>query len=674
MNRPFAAVSSAFHAREWIVPAVFCVLMLAQLLGSARQLSQHADESTHLYSGYRILKCGDYAYGREHPPLAKVLAAFPLLGENAPLDCSAPPRGMNEAEDAVLWLYTQPNWWKLLSEARLAASLSPILLLLAVWMAARKLFGLAEAVLASALVAFDPNLLGHGALVLTDVLASAFFLLTVFAYYAWTQRRSSTMLLATGFVLGLALLTKNSSPILVFILAGIAVVEAWLAPGVEASQRSRRLSRNLSALVPVMLLAAVVIWAGYGFHLKSGERRASDNGAAVAVAGDGASVQFFRALGMAHLLPQAYLDGLIEARGLVKSQDAGIDMLGKHYSHGPWFAIPLTLSVQLTLGFWGILLLGIAGVILRGREKLAPSLAIVLPLLVYLGFSLMVSRNGGIRYLLPLLPLLAILAASGAVSLMPRGRWVGPAVLVLLAAHAVSSLAAAPNYLSYANEAWGGPKNLYRIFPSDSGQAYFQVREYLKQTPGTPCWVFSEYFMRPETYGVNCETMGLFMPADIPARMDGIVIVSNVNFAHYAKPGGLLSGFQNAQPVARLGGSAMLVFRGSFDTTSLVAREIGVRALALQRQGHPEEALPLAQQAVQLTPDSAFAHAFLGAMLMLNQRPAEAMAECQKGRAIALADENQQEVAAMSERLMRQISTHFGVPLPAGVPRQEPGL
>ena len=116
----------------------------------------------------------------------------------------------------------------------------------------------------------------------------------------------------------------------------------------------------------------------------------------------------------------------------------------------------------------------------------------------------------------------------------------------------------------------------------------------------------------------------------------------------------------------------MLVFRGSFDTTSVVARGLEARSLGLQRQGHLEEALDAAQQAAQLQPDSAFAHGFVGGMLMMNQRPVEAMAECQKARAIALADDNQREVLSLAESLMRKISVGFGVPLPEGVSPTEP--
>jgi hypothetical protein len=54
---------------EWLIPLALCLTLLAQMLFSVQQMSQHGDEATHLYAGYRVLKCGDYTFGREHPPL-----------------------------------------------------------------------------------------------------------------------------------------------------------------------------------------------------------------------------------------------------------------------------------------------------------------------------------------------------------------------------------------------------------------------------------------------------------------------------------------------------------------------------------------------------------------------------------------------------------------------------
>ena len=77
-----------------------------------------------------------------------------------------------------------------------------VVLCLGVWIAARRMFGLAVAVVSTTVLAFEPNILGHGALLLNNVLLAALFLFTVFSFYLWTRQRSVLLLVGTGFFAG----------------------------------------------------------------------------------------------------------------------------------------------------------------------------------------------------------------------------------------------------------------------------------------------------------------------------------------------------------------------------------------------------------------------------------------------------------------------------------------
>ncbi len=73
---------------SWLIPAALSTVMFGQLFFSGSQLSQTADEATHLYAGYRYLKCGDFTVHPEHPPFfAKAIAEAPLLALNFKTDC-----------------------------------------------------------------------------------------------------------------------------------------------------------------------------------------------------------------------------------------------------------------------------------------------------------------------------------------------------------------------------------------------------------------------------------------------------------------------------------------------------------------------------------------------------------------------------------------------------------
>jgi hypothetical protein len=81
----------------------------------------------------------------------------------------------------------------------------------------------------------------------------------------------------------------------------------------------------------------------------------------------------------------------------------------------------------------------------KNRALWIPPLLTALILLVNLPTSL----NIGVRYMLPLFPVLALTAGIGAVWLWTRARW---AVVALLVSVAVSSALAHPDYLAYFNE------------------------------------------------------------------------------------------------------------------------------------------------------------------------------------------------------------------------------
>ena len=656
------------HPRaEWIIPAAFCLILLAQLLFSVQQMSQQADESTHLYAGFRALKCGDFTFGREHPPLIKLLAAAPLLLSNPPIDCNVQ---FGEADTAVHWLYSQDGWWHLLSQARIASSLCALALCLVVWITARRMFGLATAVLATAFLAFEPNILAFGALVLNDVLLITLFLFTVFGFYLWTRHRSLPCLLLTGVVCGMALLTKHSAILLIPSLCLLAILEAWLEKSNQSESLPRAL-RNLGAIAAILVIAAAVVWCGYGFKYQGGPRSAAETMSPQQLAGmTSPDVRVMKAMRAAHLLPQPYLDGLIDAHTLVTG-DEGHYILGRYYTQSPWYFFPLTFIIKCTLPFLALSLLGVAGMMAMGRERRTEILFLLLPALLYLATSMQIQMISGFKHLLPALPFLLIAAAAGCVCFARRYRWVGGMLVCLVALHAASSLRAYPNYISYANEVWGGPQNLYKHLPwTDTGQTFWQVSRYMKLHPNTPCWLDSNFFTPPDKYDMPCVLMGKLWGKDVPERMKGIVFVSASWLDLEGQPGAPLAPFYASEPTARLGGSAMLVYAGEFDTHVAAARALANKAKRDIETGNPTEALPAARQAVEVAQSFPYAHFWYGISLAANGQPQAGLLECSIARRLTLVDgwnRGRNREAATIRQQMQDIAQKFDLPLPPEV-------
>ena len=80
---------------------------------------------------------------------------------------------------------------------------------------------------------------------------------------------------------------------------------------------------------------------------------------------------------------------------------------------------------------------------------------------------------------------------------------------MLVAAHVISALTVFPNYIAYANEAWGGPKNTHKLLSDanvDWAQQLIQVKAWVDEHPGEECWFayFAHPVINPEVYGIRC--------------------------------------------------------------------------------------------------------------------------------------------------------------------------
>jgi hypothetical protein len=615
---------------EWLIPAALCAVLLGQLLFSDRQVSQTADEATHLYSAYRALKCGDFMVSPEHPPLAKVIAAATLLPMNLAVNCA--PIGPNDVQQAfasLKWLYSQ-NWPAALARARMAVSVFAVGLCLLVWITARRMFGLTTAVVASLLLIFEPNVLAYGALVLTDVPVTCMLLFAVLGFYLWVRHRTTPFFLLTALATGMTLLSKNSGMVVIPILGALAITDALTQP--EGDRPRWQLAfRNLLAIALICALALGIVWACYGIL-----SAAHPAGSQLQQPRPPATSAFKRVLHL--LLPQPYLHGFAAALAIADHGSVAF-VAGKIYLHAPWFSTPLNFLIRSTPAMLAMILAAGFGVALTIRQRRRERLFLLVPAAVYLAVCIYATINVSVRYLLPMFPFLLIAVADGCVELARRVRWVSYALPCLLVLHAASSLHAYPNYLSYANDLWGGPSQAYKYESwLDIGQAYPEARAYLQQHPAKDCWFITGWQWDPRYYNVPCQTFGVYLPYEIPPHVHGTIIVSStlltdVRLAEEE----LAAAFKNATPKDHIGGSALLVYEGEFDTSLDAAT--GERNLALQASsfGQLSTALEHGNRAVELAPASALAHVNL-CILLAPTRVDSALKECYTARNLLLHD------------------------------------
>jgi hypothetical protein len=179
-------------------------------------------------------------------------------------------------------------------------------------------------------------------------------------------------------------------------------------------------------------------------------------------------------------------------------------LLGHFSQTGWWYYHPVTLALKMPLP--SLIMLLLAVLLAVGRELKRREWEIIFPALVYLGITMVGSLNVGIRYLLPILPLLFVFT-SRIVSGPLRSGWLRYGILFPLGLWViVSGLWSYPHYLSFFNLAAGGPRLGYlRLSDSnvDWGQDLPKLAAWLEDHGAGQ--IYLSYFGQadPAYYGID---------------------------------------------------------------------------------------------------------------------------------------------------------------------------
>jgi hypothetical protein len=257
--------------------------------------------------------------------------------------------------------------------------------------------------------------------------------------------------------------------------------------------------------VTISLIAAVTLWAIYGFELRS---LPEVTGAIPLPAAT--HLEIYRSLQEHYRLGHPAF------------------LMGQNSDQGWWYYFPVALGVKTPLPI--LILLGLALILLIRRPR-SMNLALVLFPPVYMITALLSSVDIGYRHLLPMLPFIHIfigsmlcgpLSASASrlgnyltLDIQRIARIVMYALLLWLV---VGTALVYPYPLTYFNELAGGPEGGYRWLVDsnlDWGQNLWQLRDWIR-TEGTAQRperaertgrLYYSHFSpaRPEVYGVSAD-------------------------------------------------------------------------------------------------------------------------------------------------------------------------
>jgi hypothetical protein len=617
------------------------------LLGTIKELSPTFDEPVHVVAGYSYLKWGDYRVNPEHPPLAKALAALPLLAFDikdprpANSDWERIPKqqpGIPTVKFARELLFVHNDGAKLFQYAKLPFVIITLILGLFVFLWSLQWFGPVAAIASLTLFATDPNIIAHSTIVHTDMPFTVFFFIgTYFFQRALSTRRWPDGLLACA-LFSLAAITKFSSVGIVasWSLAGLI----WLlqpassqdSPLAGAVSRRRNLLLLSGLLLGSLLGAYLFTWAAYGFRFAA--IPGTEESFVMAPVMPETTPLFVRQTASFvtrfHLLPEAWIYGELHTLAFLSRTSF---LLGGFSEEGFWLYFPVAFLAKTPLPALILVSLSFAGLLTRHNFHKRPIFTLWAPVLVYFSIAVWARMNIGIRHILPIYPFLFVLAGESAAALWQSRTVWKRGCLILIGGWALwGSVVTYPNYLAYFNEAAGGPKNGHNVL-LDSNLDWGQNLKSLKSWMGEHGVksILLLYFgqAEPASYGIDAiHIPGSLVRPRTSKRVDSsIPYVLAVSANHFYADrvystkveAEFIRSFRLKKPVATIGHS-ILVFK--LDPSDPQTNYTLGTIMALS--GEVSLAEELFRKVLVALPSSARVHEALAQVLAMQQKLAEA--------------------------------------------------
>jgi hypothetical protein len=534
-----------------ILAALLLVLMAVLAGGAARRESATIDEVAHLGAGVSYLQKLDLRLNEEHPPLAKALAALPLV-----------LRGVRADYSDISWSFSNGWFSAVLGEwawghyilfrwndrdATLFWGRLPMLLLtlalgLAVYLFASRFGGPWAGVLCLAAFVSTPAFLTFGPLILTDIAATFFCLLALWSFASLWRSPSRRTMICFGLCFAAALLSKFSAGLLFFgVLAFRLSLRFFPFPQLPADKLELRNWRRLRGcyLWGGVLVAALTVYAVY--FLLSWNQPTNF----MQFLGHGAPSLLLRRLLMP---PVLYFRGLLL---FALSSPRASFILGHWHPHSVWFYFPVLFLLKSTLAFLLSLLLAlIVALAARLKQKDVSPIqqemafhwrAVWTFLIVFVVACMLSPMSISIRHFTVPLVLLILLMAPipRALALLHKGGW--PFARIAAATYAVLTLASLitmirvyPHFFPFLNSLSFGRPGYMLVGDSnlDWNQSLLEVEQFVERRR-IPHVLLDEYgFIEPGAYVPQAEMWNCQLPAPSDAGQWAIVSASMINDGH----------------------------------------------------------------------------------------------------------------------------------------------
>ncbi|MCX7625854.1 MAG: glycosyltransferase family 39 protein [Candidatus Sumerlaeaceae bacterium] len=434
----------------FVLGFVVCAIWVSLVNGSVND-----EYAAHLTSGYLYLIHGRFAGGVHNPPLGQLWVALPHFLSG-------------------LQVYPFTDDAPVLSRLANVFLASFSILLIGEWV--RKKAGDAAATLATLTLVGTPEFLAHASLATIDLPLAVTLCGATLSGLSYARSLRLSSLAWTSFWCGLALCVKVSSVLLIPMLAGMFLATFAIAHWHVRLSRLRQRFPKLGTLALHALLAVIlvflIIWASYGF-------RRCQNG----------TVQH----GSAWMLPHEFLEQ-IRGKTAYASQGNLAYFNGTVRSGGWWWYYYVNLLLKTPFPLFLLWMGALVLAILKKNSRTRILTAGIIAYLVCVGFN---RAQIGIRHLLPLVPLFAVLVGLTANCCTP---WLRTAFWGLASAALINSACFLPYPLTAESLLLGGRG--YRVF-ADSNYDWGQANGALRRAMAT------HGLVRPLPYEITTGVIGV---------------------------------------------------------------------------------------------------------------------------------------------------------------------
>jgi len=455
-----------FHSTK-LIAALLIITLIIVSASSASNKYVTVDESVYISSGYSYVKTLDFRLNPEHPLLAKTLFGIALLPLNPvlPLDAvswSASEQtgtvGKNYDFAADFFKANQGIERELIFTPRLVSILLTAFLALLVFLWSKDLFGSKAALLSLFLFVFSPNILAHSHLATLDIALATFVFASFYFLHLFVKTGKIRAVAVSALFFSFACMTKFSA------LAFLPLIFFFIAFNKDKLSGERaRFMRKINN-VPFYLVA-FALFIAIPLLLANLLYFVDPSGQSFGV------------------IPTRLVDGYNFIQGWVNSGREGF-LLGEMRTEMPEYFLAAFLMKE-TIPFIALLLTSFYLLFRNPRKDamlmLMPAVAFFVLVSLFTNFYL------GLRYVLPVFPFLfvfcGIILAEKRWKKILEDRRLLYLFIVIVAFHAVSTIAVYPHFLAYFNEAINPSDAIDHLSDSnlDWGQDLWLFQQYVEE-------------------------------------------------------------------------------------------------------------------------------------------------------------------------------------------------